>query len=380
MKIDTLKITSEILNLIAEIDEFKGSWKALGTLAPERLAALKKVATIESIGSSTRIEGAKLSDRQIETLLSNIDSKSFFTRDEQEVAGYADVMQTLFDSWEIIPITENYIKQLHSMLLEYSYKDTGHRGEYKSVDNHIEVRPRVAVRRKGTRTCEAFDQNGKSLGVLFTTASPMMTTVLMRDLVDWTRTAFEERSRVADRRKGMRSDIEKQLHPLLVTGIFIVRFLAIHPFQDGNGRLSRVITTLLLLKSGYTYVPYSSLETVIEENKDSYYLALRRTQKDLDTNNPDWNPWLIFFLRSLKGQKDRLSVKLEREKIMRSSLPELSANILELAKEHGRITTGEIENYTKASRSTIKIRVNELIDMKKLIRNGRGRSTWYSLM
>ena len=364
MKIDTLKITPEILNLIAEIDEFKGSWKALGTLAPERLAALKKVATIESIGSSTRIEGAKLSDRQIETLLSNIDSKSFSTRDEQEVAGYADVMQILFDSWEIIPITENYIKQLDSMLLEYSYKDTGHRGEYKSVNNHI----------------EAFDQNGKSLGVLFTTASPMMTTVLMRDLVDWTRTAFEERSRVADRRKGMRSDIEKQLHPLLVTGIFIVRLGAIHPFQDGNGRLSRVITTLLLLKSGYTYVPYSSLETVIEENKDSYYLALRRTQKDLDTNNPDWNPWLIFFLRSLKKQKDRLSVKLEREKIMRSSLPELSANILELAKEHGRITTGEIENYTQASRSTIKIRVNELIDMKKLIRNGRGRSTWYSLM
>ena len=348
MDINTIKITPEILNLIAEIDEFKGSWKALGTLAPERLAALRKVATIESIGSSTRIEGARLSDRQIETLLSNIDNKSFTTRDEQEVAGYADVMQILFDSWEMIPITENYLKQLHSILLQYSHKDTGHRGKYKSIDNHI----------------EAFDSNGKSLGILFTTASPMMTTVLMRDLVDWTRTAFTE----------------KQLHPLLVIGIFIVRFLAIHPFQDGNGRLSRVITTLLLLKSGYTYVPYSSLETVIEENKDSYYLALRRTQKDLDTNNPDWNSWLLFFLRSLKRQKDRLEVKLEREKIMRSSLPELSVSILELAKEHGRITTGEIEALTQASRSTIKTRINELIDMKKLVRNGKGRSTWYSLM
>lgn len=348
MNINTLKITPEILKLIAEIDEFKGSWKALGMLAPERLAALRKVATIESIGSSTRIEGGKLSDRQIETLLSNIDNKSFTTRDEQEVAGYADVMQILFDSWETIPITENYIKQLHSILLQYSYKDERHRGNYKSVNNHI----------------EAFDVGGKSLGILFTTASPMMTTVLMQELVDWTRTVFTE----------------KQLHPLLIIGIFIVRFLAVHPFQDGNGRLSRVITTLLLLKSGYTYVPFSSLETVIEDNKDSYYLALRRTQKNLDTNNPDWNPWLLFFLRSLKRQKDRLEMKLEREKIMRSSLPELSVSILELTKEHGRITTGQIETLTQASRSTIKSRIKELIDMKKLSRNGKGRSTWYSLI
>lgn len=162
MDISSIEITPEILNLIAEIDEFKGSWKALGTLAPERLAALRKVATIESIGSSTRIEGARLSDRQIETLLSNIESQSFTTRDEQEVAGYADVMQILFDSWETIPITENYIKQLHSILLQYSHKDQRHRGKYKSVDNHI----------------EAFDANGKSLGILSVTTSPMMTPIL----------------------------------------------------------------------------------------------------------------------------------------------------------------------------------------------------------
>ena len=361
MDISSLQITPEILNLIAEIDEFKGSWRAMITLAPERLAALRKVATIESIGSSTRIEGARLTDRQIETLLSNLDQKSFTTRDEQvqrslapdgdagsaqEVAGYADVMQVLFDSWEMIPITENYIKQLHSLLLQYSHKDERHRGNYKMIDNHI----------------EAFDGDGKSLGILFTTASPMMTPLLMEELVYWTRAAFAE----------------KQLHPLLITGIFIVRFLAIHPFQDGNGRLSRVLTTLLLLKSGYSYVPFSSLETVIEDNKDSYYLALRRTQQSLKTDNPDWNAWLLFFLRSLKRQKDRLAVKLEREKIMHSSLPELSVKILELAKEHGRITTGEIESYTQAPRSTIKARIKELINMKKLIRHGQGRSTWYS--
>ncbi len=260
-----------MLNLIAEIDEFKGSWKALGTLAPERLAALRKVATIESIGSSTRIEGARLTDRQIETLLSNLEQKSFTTRDEQEVAGYADVMQLLFDSWEMISISENYIKQLHSLLLQYSYKDERHRGKYKIMDNHI----------------EAFDPEGNSLGILFTTASPFETPILTEELVYWTRNSL----------------VERQLHPLLIIGIFVVRFLAIHPFQDGTGRLSRVLTTLLLLKSGYTYVPFSSLETVIEDNKDSYYLALRRTQQSLKIEKPDWNAWLLFFLRPACGSR-----------------------------------------------------------------------------
>ena len=347
MDISTLEITPQILKLIAEIDEFKGSWQVLGTLTPERLAALRKVATIESIGSSTRIEGVKLSDRQIETLLGNIEQKSLTTRDEQEVAGYAQVMEVLFESWEMMPLSENYIKQLHSMLLEYSAKDERHRGNYKTVENNI----------------EAFDFQGNSLGILFATASPFETPLRMEELVVWTRNAFEER----------------QLHPLLIIGIFIVQFLAIHPFQDGNGRLSRILTTWLLLKSGYTYVPYSSLETIIEQNKDSYYLALSRTQKSLQTERPNWTDWLQFFLSSLKKQKDHLAIKLERERILQTSLPELSVEILKLAKEHGRITTGEIERYTQASRSTIKVRINELIQMKKLIRNGKGRSTWYSL-
>jgi Fic family protein len=347
MDINQIVITPEMLTLIAEIDEFKGSWRTLGTLAPERLAVLRKVATIESIGSSTRIEGAKLSDRQIETLLSNLERYSFTTRDEQEVAGYAEVMEILFESWESIPITENYMKQLHSILLKYSDKDERHRGKYKQVDNHI----------------EAFNQEGDSLGVILTTASPFETPLLMEELIFWTRKAIEE----------------KQLHPLLIIGIFIVKFLAIHPFQDGNGRISRVLTTLLLLKSGYTYVPYSSLETIIEENKDSYYLALRRTQQSLNQDQPDYTTWLLFFLRSLKRQKHRLAKKLERELIFKTSLPELSVQILELAKQHGRIATGEIERYTGASRSTIKARLNELVKYQQLRRHGKGRSTWYSL-
>ena len=347
MDTKNLIITPEILQIVAEIDEFKGSWKALGTLAPERLAVLKRVATIESIASSTRIEGAKLSDREVEQLLSNLESKSLTTRDEEEVAGYGEVMQVLFEAWEAIPLTENYIKQLHSILLKYSCKDERHRGHYKTLDNHV----------------EAFDADGKSLGIILETATPFDTPRLMEDLVFWTREKLAQ----------------KDLHPLIVIGIFVVQFLAIHPFQDGNGRLSRIFTTLLLLKSGYSYVPYTSLETIIEENKDSYYLALRRTQQSLKTKDVDWLSWLLFFLRSLKRQKDRLAQKLERENLWQTSLPELSVTILELAKAHGRITTGQVEKLTHESRSTIKARLNELIEMKKLVRHGKGRSTWYSL-
>lgn len=174
---DQIVITPEMLSIIAEIDEFKGSWRVLGTLAPERLAALRKVATIESIGSSTRIEGVKLSDRQIETLLSNLDQHSFATRDEQEVAGYAEVMEILFESWETIPITENYLKQLHSILLKYSDKDERHRGKYKQVDNQI----------------EAFNEKGESIGIIFETASPFETPLLMEELIEWTRHSLDEK-------------------------------------------------------------------------------------------------------------------------------------------------------------------------------------------
>ena len=241
-----IQITPEVLTLIAEIDEFKGAWRALGTLAPERLSALRRVATIESIGSSTRIEGSKLSDRDVERLLANLEIKSFATRDEQEVAGYAEVMETIFHAWQEIPVTENHIKQLHRDLLQYSEKDDRHRGEYKTLPNSV----------------AAFDDAGKQIAVVFETASPFDTPRLMDELVAWLREAQEL----------------KRLHPLLVIAIFTVVFLEIHPFQDGNGRLSRVLTTLQLLKAGYAYVPYSSLEGVIENSKEGYYLALRQTQ------------------------------------------------------------------------------------------------------
>ena len=171
---------------------------------------------------------------------------------------------------------------------------------------------------------------------------------------------------------------EATLHPLLAISVFVVVFLAIHPFQDGNGRLSRILTTLLLLKAGYGYVPYTSLESVIEANKESYYLALRRTQMTLSQAEPDWEPWIVFFLRSLQRQKKKLAERLEREKLMANDLPPLGQSILDMVKKHGRVSIGEIVRATGQSRSTIKLRLADLLRKQILLRHGKGRSTWYT--
>lgn len=344
---DTIQITPEILSLVAEIDEFKGAWRALGTLAPERLSALRRVATIESIGSSTRIEGSKLSDRDVEKLLANLEIKSFATRDEQEVAGYAEAMDLIFRAWDEVAITENHIKQLHRDLLVYSEKDAWHRGNYKISSNSV----------------AAFDEDGKQIGIVFETATPFDTPRLMGELVAWLNAVREE----------------KRLHPLIIIGVFTVVFLEIHPFQDGNGRLSRILTTLLLLQANYAYVPYSSLESVIEQSKESYYLALRQTQGSIRSETPNWQPWLTFFLRALQQQMKRLSKKIEREKLVLSSLPELSLRILDHVREHGRVSVGDIIKLTGASRNTLKVQFKQLVEKGHLTKQGGGRTTWYIL-
>jgi Fic family protein len=344
---DTLQITPEILGLIARIDEFKGAWRALGVLAPDRLSALRRVATIESIGSSTRIEGSRLSDREVERLLANLAIQKFETRDEQEVAGYAKLMDLAFGAWQDIPFSENHLKQLHHILLEHSQKDEWHRGRYKTSANSV----------------AAFDEHGAQIGIVFETATPFDTPRRMEELARWVN---DERTKA-------------YWHPLIIIAVFVVVFLEIHPFQDGNGRLSRALTTLLLLQAGYAYVPYSSLEGVIETNKEAYYLALRQTQGTIRGNAPDWQPWLLFFLRSLSEQVRRLEKKIEREKIILAALPDLSLRIVEFVREHGRITMGEAVQLTGASRNTLKPHFRNLIERSYLEQHGSGRGAWYGL-
>lgn len=344
---NTLTIDSTILDLIAKIDEFKGAWQSFGTLAPDRLFSLRRVATIESIGSSTRIEGSRLSNKEVEVLLACLEIKRFETRDEQEVAGYAQVMELVFSSWQHINLTENHIKQLHRDLLQYSNKDDHHRGNYKNTANHV----------------GAFNQKGEQIAVVFETATPFDTPRFMQELVDWYN----------------REQRERNIHPLIAVAVFVVVFLEIHPFKDGNGRLSRVLTTLLLLQAGYAYVPYSSLEAVIEQNKQAYYIALRQTQGTIRTDSTNWQPWVVFFLRSLLSQVIALEKKVAHEKMVLSALPALSLLIVEMAKSNGRVNMNDIVLASGANRNTVKIHLRKLVQAGQIKQNGAGRGVWYSL-
>ncbi len=339
-------ITAEMLKLIASLDEFKGQWRVFKRLSRDQLSQLKKIATIESIGSSTRIEGSRLTDKEVAELLSGLKIQEFKSRDEEEVAGYAAAMDTVFESFEHIPVTENHVRQLHRTLLQFSSKDERHRGEYKTLNNHV----------------AAFDAKGKQLGIVFETATPFETPLCMKRLVEWTYEA---------ERDGV-------LHPLLITGVFVVWFLAIHPFQDGNGRLSRVLTTLLLLRHGYSHVPYASLESVIEENKEFYYKALRKTQGTLRKKRVEWEPWLLFFLRCLVRQKDNLNAKIQIEQARVEAGSPLAAAVLRLLDDASRITLAEVVKSTGANRNTLKVRMSEMVDSGLLHRHGRGRGVFYT--
>ena len=338
-------MTPRIVKLIAEIDEFKGYWKGMATLNVDFLSNLRILATIESIGSSTRIEGAKLSDSEVWALLKGIERRSFRSRDEQEVAGYAEALQLVQESYDEIDLTENNIKYLHQVLLKFSEKDGWHLGKYKKHPNHV----------------AAFDADGREIGILFETVSPFDTPQMMESLV----TATGKNLKDVD------------THPLTAISDFIVRFLAIHPFQDGNGRLSRVLTNLLLLRSGYAYVQYSSHESIVEANKDKYYLALRTAQSKLKSEETSPEIWTAFFLQMLKDQKDHLLKKIDREKIAHA-LPDVSIQILNLAKEHGRVTVSFITNVLQINRNTVKKHLQHLVRTEKLVLHGKGRGSYYS--
>ncbi len=348
IKENDIKITNQMLSIISELDEFKGAWKLLDKMAPEKLKSLKKVAIIESVGSSNRIEGNKLTDKQVEELLSKIQRQSFATRDEQEVAGYARLMDTIFDDWEVIPLSENYIKQLHKILLQYSDKDEKHKGEYKKISNSV----------------VAYSPEGKELGIVFETATPFETPLKMEELVVWTRKSLNERF----------------LHPLIVIAGFIVEFLAIHPFEDGNGRLSRALTCLLLLKAGYNYIPYSSMESIIEDNKEAYYRVLRQTQNTLKKEMQDFESWLMFFLKTLQKQKIRLEYKINYNSgiILKNELSESEEKIMKYFEQEKNATVAKIVEYSGINRNTVKKVLFSLVNKHYLLLHSKGRGAWYS--
>lgn len=339
-----LRLTPLIVAQVGEIDAFKGAWQALGRIAPNRLSALRRAAAIESVAASVRLAGGALTDHEAAGLLT-APGGTLTSRDAQEAAGYAEVANAVFDGHAAMPLTESRIRQLHRDLLAHSPRDARHAGSWKSRPNPI----------------QAFDDEGMSLGVVFETAAPADTPALMGELVEWL--AARER--------------EQDLHPLLVTALFTATFLEIHPFQDGNGRMSRILTLLALLRAGYGYVPYASLERVIEEDRDAHDKALRQAQETVRSPAPEWTAWIERFLEGLLQQKRRLEGLLERERTVVAELPALSGLILDLLRQHGRVTVAQAAAASGASRHTVKDHLKALVANGHLVLHGAGRGAWY---
>lgn len=338
------QIPAEIWSKITKIDELKGRWIAGAQLSPQILGRLKRSVLITSTGASTRIEGARLSDEDIEKLMRGIDIQKFADRDKQEARGYFELLENVFDSWRSVKFSENTIKHFHQELLKYVEKDRDHRGEYKKKENQVQM----------------INAAGKSVGVLFDTTPAYLTPKEMQELAEWTE------STLAD----------KKYHPLLIIGNFLVEFLQIHPFQDGNGRLSRILTNLLLLKEGYLYMPYVSHEKLIEDNKPDYYIALRQSQKTFRTENETIIPWLDFFLAIFLRQSELAIDLLSKENIERL-LTQKQLAVWDYLQKVDSATPREISVQTKVAYPTVRQAIDKLMRFKKIERIGQGRSTSY---
>lgn len=340
----TENIPQNLWKLINQIDELKGQWVGGAKMNPQVLGRLKHSVLITSTGASTRIEGAKLTDEDIEKMMRGLSIQKFIDRDTQEVKGYYELLENVFNSWDKISFSEGSIQHLHRELLKYAKKDELHRGKYKQNENKVEM----------------INEVGQSVGVLFETTPAWLTPKEMQELVEWTQKAIDL----------------KEIHPLLIIANFIVEFLNIHPFQDGNGRLSRVLTNLLLLKAGYSYMPYISHEKLIEDNKADYYLALRKSQKTFKTEKVDIIVWAEFFLKTLLTQA-KLAIELLSKENIEKLLSPKQLSVWQYLQDVTEATPGEISRKTKVARPTVSQALDVLLRLKKIERIGQGRTTRY---
>ena len=336
-----------ILRKIAAIDAFQSRWKIEQIDEQAFLKDMKMQTMVESTGSSTRIEGSTLTNNEVESLLKNMKITQLKTRDEQEVGGYYEVLELVLDQFSGIPLSENYIGQLHGLLLRHSAKDQRHRGAYKALSNQV-----VASSPAGTQR------------IVFNTTLPHLTPAAMRDLVTWTNQTFEK----------------DELHPLLIIAVFIYEFLSIHPFQDGNGRLSRLMTTLLLLKKGYDFVQYTSFENLIEERKKDYYRALMDGQQKRgnEAEAEIIDKWVLFFLDSLLTLTQRLTEKRQTYISLKGYLNERQKNVLEMLKLNSPAQLADLMLLMpQISRATLKRDISVLTERRLLTQVGKGRGVRY---
>ena len=337
-------LPANIWQKLIKIDRLKGQWISGAKLSPQVLGRLKKSVLVTSTGASTRIEGSKMSDEDIERMIRGIYIQNFGDRDGQEVKGYYELLFNVFSSWETFKFSESTIKHFHKELLKYVDKDKEHRGEYKKTENKVHM----------------INEYGESAGILFDTTKAYLTPKEMQELVEWTIAA-----------------LEKQSHePLVVIGNFLVEFLNIHPFKDGNGRLSRILTNLLLLKSGYQFMPYISHEKLIEDNKPEYYISLRKSQKTLRTKKPDISYWLGFFL-DIELKQSQMAVDLLSEENIEKLLSVKQLLIWDYIQSVEEATPLEIIKETKVKRPTVNQALVKLLKLEKIERIGLGRGTRY---
>jgi len=340
--------TQVIIRKIGMIDAFKGKWDNIENKNDRYLKELRKIATVESIGSSTRIEGAVLTDEEVRDLISNIKTASFKNRDEQEVFGYYEALDIILENAASIQLSEAYIKQLHSIQLKYSSKDKRHKGEYKNLPNTV-----VANYPDGSQR------------TIFNTTPPHLTQKEMQEMIDW-----------------INMELNKQvMHPLIVIALFVYEFLSIHPFQDGNGRLSRLLTTLLLLKCGYEFAQYISFEHIIELRKSEYYSVLMLTQQNRGTDKEIIGDWVLFFLDSLQTLTQRLEQKYAAYKEKGSYVNERQKRIIEYIEKKQPVKLGDIHlYYNDVSIHTLKKDLQYLAEQKLIMKTGEKKGTVYMMI
>jgi Fic family protein len=338
-------IYQQIIKQLSIIDRFKGNWEIINLKHSKHLKELRKIATIESIGSSTRIEGATLSDSEVEKLLKSVKITKLETREQQEVIGYYEALQIILDNYKAIPIKEAYLHQLHGILLKHSHKDQMHKGKYKSLSNQV-----VANYPDGTTR------------IIFKTTEPHLTPKEMESLLLW----LDKRLETSD------------MHPVMITATFIYEFLSIHPYQDGNGRLSRLLTTLILMKQGYEFTQYISFEHIIEERKEEYYSSLMDGQKNRYNDNEKIDKWILFFLDCMVTLIKRLEKKYETYNKLEKELNERQKEVLKFIEKTKIVSISDVEKaFKNQSRNTLKKDLVYLVNEGLILKTGHLKGTKY---
>lgn len=346
LKLDYVTQAS-IQKIIGEIDAYNKNWKIQNNLDTEQLRELRHLAAVQSVGSSTRIEGSNMTDEEVINFIENLHIQTFSSRDEQEVAGYYTTLDIIQEQYRDLDLTENLILALHKELMRHSDKDASHRGQYKKLSNRV----------------VATDKDGNQK-TLFETTVPSLTPKAMENALIWYHEAQKE----------------GHIHPLVRIGAFIYEFLTIHPFQDGNGRLSRLLTTLLLLQAGYDFVLYASLERVIEQDKAGYYKALMAAQRYRGTDDETIGRWLYFFLHAIRQITERLS---DDQGFMAHEPQALYLNkrqrqILDFIRKENALAVRDIDALLpETSRNTVKYDLKRLTDAGLIVQKGEGRGTVY---